>query len=353
MIENTAQSEQRKETLIKSKSKLLTILVISLLFLLIGAIGGYYFGLNKTVIPTPTASSASPTWNLDECKSSESFLIIEPIDKIDCTNQYPSLQFIVYNDEKSIQDVKGRLETGTSNSIYGYKISKEESIQMLSTNVKRFYLKSDKPNIKFKEYIVIAIPINNKIVNIELYDLKYQNYIDPILSTFKFLDQTGLKRYESLKLGVVFNYPQDLANIQEDKNKIYVYIKDQKDYTTGQFVEIFRKDPQDSLEQAIKKKFLTSISEKDCYVELEDEFRDSHYPSSYVVAEIAYPTTNEGDQPWWNNKVCPQNYSKTNGMRYFLMDINHPDKFIFVSIGQYMIPVNTDKGWQDTIEFLP
>jgi len=49
---------------------------------------------------------------------------------------------------------------------------------------------------------------------------------------------------------------------------------------------------------------------------------------------------------------CPQPYAAIGGMAYFLADTAHPDRFLFFSIGQYVIPLGTDRTWQSSIVFL-
>jgi len=48
---------------------------------------------------------------------------------------------------------------------------------------------------------------------------------------------------------------------------------------------------------------------------------------------------------------CPVGYTAMGGMAYFIEDPSHPDKMIFLSIGQYLIDSEGDnKGWQDTLQ---
>ena len=53
-------------------------------------------------------------------------------------------------------------------------------------------------------------------------------------------------------------------------------------------------------------------------------------------------------EPWWENgKFCPAEYSKTNGLRFFQMFLEYPDKFFFFSIGQDVVMADDENTWFD------
>lgn len=173
----------------------------------------------------------------------------------------------------------------------------------------------------------------------------------------------GQKRYTSSELGVTFLYLENQNDqtvaVKEEGDKVYVYIKEfitdgKKDnYLGGQWIEIFSKDPSQSLEDAIKEKFLTGYRESDCFVSPYTSQSSSPYPSSFETAVISYPPPTDESEPFWvNSEKCPAIYSKSNGMAYFLMDKNNPDRFAYLSIGQYAILSDTDSGWQNTVKFI-
>jgi hypothetical protein len=57
---------------------------------------------------------------------------------------------------------------------------------------------------------------------------------------------------------------------------------------------------------------------------------------------------------WANASLCNEAYAKTNGLRYFLYDTNHPGIFAFFDIGQYAIPSGEgNEPWEDTFRFAP
>lgn len=175
---------------------------------------------------------------------------------------------------------------------------------------------------------------------------------------------TNQKIYVSPKLGISFMYPlvsggQDIE-VKEEGNKIYIYYKkDNMQPSNGQFVEVFSKDISDSLEQAIQKRFLTNISPTDCYVEdvkpvIPADGSGGSFPESYQFKTIGFPIVENGTDPWFlKSSKCPSGYAKTNGIRYFLGDTQHPKTFVFFSIGQYAIMDEATKTpWQNTIKFL-
>ena len=165
------------------------------------------------------------------------------------------------------------------------------------------------------------------------------------------------KKYINPKLGISFLYLTTDAfdnkttfTTKEVGNKVYVY-PEKHSYETGQYIEVFEKDPNKTLEQAIKTTFLENYSEEKCTTYIEK--LSSEYPTSYVKAIIKVPG-GFTDMMEMSEKAreCPKTYTQTNGISFFLMDKNYPSKFAFFSIGQYGIAANKDNVmWQDTIEF--
>lgn len=148
------------------------------------------------------------------------------------------------------------------------------------------------------------------------------------------------KVYYSEKLGVGFTYnPEPAKNttvtVTEKNNTIYVHTSEQKP-EEGQYIEVFTKDAQDTFTQALEKEFLTDYDSADCFVKLYDT--NEQELSDYQSAGISYPpTTNENAPAWENGEKCPQPYTETNGISYFLINPDVPTTYIFASIGQYSI----------------
>lgn len=140
--------------------------------------------------------------------------------------------------------------------------------------------------------------------------------------------EPGTKLYYSEKLGVGFTYLPYSWNspveISESDNKINV---------ASQTIEIFAKNPNISLEGAIKEKFLQGYDPKECFVKIYNG--NEQKLSNYISAGISFPPSDIPGSPWWQNAdKCPQGYSETNGVQYFLMNEDSPDRFIFVKLGQ-------------------
>ncbi len=163
----------------------------------------------------------------------------------------------------------------------------------------------------------------------------------PDLATIFALDEkrAGTQIFYSKNLGVGFTYlPFDFkptVEINESENKIMV------DGSDGQWLEVFDKDPNISLAQAIEQRFLSGYNPTDCFVKVSD-YSESFQATQqelvdYNKAYINFPTTpNAPDAPWWENAdKCPSVYTTTNGIAYFLYNKNVPSKYLFVSIGQY------------------
>lgn len=165
----------------------------------------------------------------------------------------------------------------------------------------------------------------------------------------------GTKEFISQKLKIAFNYLPEVNGVKfqvkEVENKVYIGMSTTK-IEDGQFVEVFQKDPQDSLKDAIKKRFLAGKSETDCFV-IDSPMKFNNYPSTYQALEISFPKPTNNDEPWFaSTGKCFADYAQTNGIRYFLGDSQHPDKLLFFSIGQYGIDAGPSLTWQDTIRFL-
>lgn len=165
----------------------------------------------------------------------------------------------------------------------------------------------------------------------------------------------GTNEFKSAALKIAFNYlpsaNEQQFKVLESGKKVYVYagmVKPEE----GQSVEVFQKPANQSLAEAIKTKFLAGKSDKECWV-VDTTTNYKKYPSSYRTAEITFPKPTDSDSPWWamgNN--CSADYAQTNGLRYFLEDTNHPDRFVFFNIGQYGITAGEGITWQETIRFL-
>lgn len=153
------------------------------------------------------------------------------------------------------------------------------------------------------------------------------------------------KDFSSQKLGVAFDYKNSGNPVLalEKGSKVYVY--QSADSTEGQFIEVFIKNPKESFSEAIKRIILKNYPSPDCKIELVDDSA-----SRYQKAIISYPESDVPGQDWFvNMDLCNPKYDVTDGIRYFFYDPSHPDRFFFLSIGQYGITTEKGEVWQDTI----
>lgn len=173
-------------------------------------------------------------------------------------------------------------------------------------------------------------------------------------------DVSNQKRYTSPKLGISFVYLTKMVGsneqvlVKESGNKIYLHPSSLQP-ESGQFLEMFTKNPDETLEKALQKQFLSGKDPNQCFIETENTLNTNQkkYPASYVTAEISFPQDEEFDLEKMMQKTtyCSKDYASTNGVRYFLEDTNYPGKYIFLSIGQYAIAADANKTWQETIVF--
>lgn len=165
-----------------------------------------------------------------------------------------------------------------------------------------------------------------------------------------------IRTFESRKLGVRFTYADrnDLGQktmVQESGDTIYVYPQGSK-MQGGQFVQVFPKEKNETLKQAIERSFLQGYDPTQCYVQSGVDANRTP-PKSGIAAIIAYPIL-EINYAWLENeKKCPPRYSLTNGLSYFWTDKEKPDEFVFFWIGQYYIPATSvGTSWHTTLEFV-
>lgn len=161
--------------------------------------------------------------------------------------------------------------------------------------------------------------------------------------------------YSSQALGIEFDYySTESAKIVEEGNIIYVYPRewDSADYKEGQWVEVFQKDRNTAFEIAIKGQ--TQGGYDACMINAYTELWPNYnYPSSYT-AYATYEQSGSMINPSTSDKCNEEYQTFLNGNAYFLADSNHPDKFLYLSIGQYLLHADSERtiGWQDTIRFV-
>ena len=165
---------------------------------------------------------------------------------------------------------------------------------------------------------------------------------------------SGAATFTSQRLGIGFDYLSTEAGVQESGDRVYVYALNTPP-ANGQWVQVFRKAPTTSLEDAIRAQVLQGYSPQDCFVvRSQDPVPGQTNPPTYQFARIDVPHQ-PGDGPGVLQAAaakCPQPYAAVGGIAYFLADTAHPDRFVFFSIGQYAIPAGGNRVWQQTLRFL-
>ncbi len=183
------------------------------------------------------------------------------------------------------------------------------------------------------------------------------NFNQPTDSNTNASSKNDVQVYESPRLGIRFKYAaQDNGQrvlVKETGDTIYVYTQGTVP-EQGQFVRVWTKDLNESLQQAVKTRFLKGYSEQRCFV---TSWVDNvgTKPSTGVTAVVSFPIgPTDSTTPWWDNgKHCPQNYTVSNGLAYFWTDDERSERFVYFSIGQYVISGETpDTSWHTTFEFI-
>lgn len=170
----------------------------------------------------------------------------------------------------------------------------------------------------------------------------------------------SLKVNESIsseKLGIkvsYYSYPENKIGSKVEKNRIYFYMNGPinfSDYKAGQYLEEFAKESNASLKSAIENDFLQNIAQDKCFVEIIED------TIVYQKAIINYPDTPCPDgSPSFVCNACPANYSRSNGISYFIYYKNNPNVYFYFSIGQYSLlsglNATSSLEWFNNIEFL-
>jgi putative hemolysin len=165
------------------------------------------------------------------------------------------------------------------------------------------------------------------------------------------------KTYTSAALGISLSYLPEQSGqtvkVLEQGDKIYVYPAHMEP-TAGQWVQIFQKPAGESLVDAITRVIMPGHPTQNCQVtQVAHPVSAAGQPSSFEYAGIVVPPVS-GEDPeaalarW---RTCPQPYTVVGGIGYFQSDALHPNKFLFLSIGQYAILAGDNQPWQETIRF--
>ncbi|CAN5115423.1 hypothetical protein BH09PAT2_BH09PAT2_06270 [soil metagenome] len=162
-----------------------------------------------------------------------------------------------------------------------------------------------------------------------------------------------IETYISPRLNISFNYSQqtnldtsERLLVKESGNRVYLYPASVEP-ESGQFIETFDKKTNETLDAAIRRLIIVGKDPTRCLVTKTEE-------GDIVKSEITYPNDSSGDMETFfaNTEYCSKEYAQTNGARYFMEDKRHPNRFFFVSIGQYGIMAGENTPWQNTIKIL-
>lgn len=201
-----------------------------------------------------------------------------------------------------------------------------------------------------------------------------------------------ISKYTSSNLGISFHYPAFIPIpgsalggqaffVREIGNKIYLYdnynsgsvnkpftgsdneflrkgtMKDPNNISS-KYLEVFYKNPQQSLTDAIKQQIFQGDIPSQCYIKTSTRYGEPSIDESYEHAVIWEYTSPKSKTMSYQENInyilsCTRYASNYIGLSYFLMDPKHPDRFLYISDGQDNIPSGI-KGytWDGTITFL-
>lgn len=192
---------------------------------------------------------------------------------------------------------------------------------------------------------------NNKVVE------QKENALELATATKDIEDTSSVdvpnKNFISNELGIAFDYPKVSddyykwpLSVSQSRNRLNLMMQQPtKDPEVFQWVEVFSKDPNQDLATAIRESVLEDYSTDTCLVEQVTP-ESSLVPNgpSYSYARITVPVDSTAAN-------CPNEYTTTNFVSYFIYDSNYPDKFIYLSLGQEPGPMLPNgEIWTKSIE---
>lgn len=168
------------------------------------------------------------------------------------------------------------------------------------------------------------------------------------------------KEYVSEKLGIKFTYSTITdptykwpVRVVEEGNRIQIqYQPNGGEFTTGQFVDVFEKDPEDTLETAIQKSVLSGYSLDDCLI-VTNPGDQMDSGARFAVINVPNQQNLEFDKVFELASKCPSDYTVTNFFAFFYSNPIHKDKLLYFSLGQEGSTVlKNGKEWYQTVEFV-
>lgn len=161
--------------------------------------------------------------------------------------------------------------------------------------------------------------------------------------------------YHSEKMDIRFDYVASYGKqnvlVKEIDNKVYIYSESstrKKDPTKGKYVQIFTKDKNMSLENAVHQYILKNYSTTNCPITA------AILSKSYSTATRSYAQITVNTKPNASRlqkkeafNKCPQEYTYTgSGLMYFMIDDTMPDKLFFFNIGQDNFSASKSEDYQ-------
>ena len=164
------------------------------------------------------------------------------------------------------------------------------------------------------------------------------------------------KTFVSKDLGISFMYPVGGDTYPSNFN-LEVKVVGTKILLGNEInsIQVFKKDPSETLEQAVIKNVLSGYSLSVCQIKSYpnsafSKYMNLNFPNHEAI--FIDNTTEVANE----NSNCPAYFTPHDGNNFFVTDINHPDKFIFIRSGVSVLnvtPNNKDgKSWVETIKML-
>lgn len=150
---------------------------------------------------------------------------------------------------------------------------------------------------------------------------------NPALEKAFKMDQkdSDTKLYYSKKWHLGFTY------LLENEQRIKAIEEGNKISLGEQFIEIYEKEPKETIAEAIEKEFLNGYDPEYCFVKVHESEIEGQ---QYARIDYPYPSSSLMDAPVWHGaRRCPEKYTKTYKDRYFIIREDQPEYLIFVDLG--------------------
>lgn len=218
-------------------------------------------------------------------------------------------------------------------SLLGVGITYILRVTNIDSNVRNFIERRD-----VVSYTTVTTVVSSPVSDLD----QIQDTITPVdVSTSKLTSDV-------LKLS--FNYQTLIGNFSvlttKKGNRISIKSAEKND-SDSQYIELFSKKSDESFDAAVRRIFLDGVPENFC------NFRLQSTTYKFDNKSFVFGTMNAGTGV--KPEQCPTPYTtdSTKGPSFFIYDLNFPDRFGFIFVGNTFVPGTTpSSNWFESLQFI-